>query len=101
MFFVAATDEDLFWKNNTMREDMKSRYQVCSRTAIQRVFEISRYKAQKEATSGKLPNSKIVEAYRKNLKLSNGSEEISDKYVEISLRILGSACIARRGGGPK
>ncbi len=87
LFFVAETDEDLFWKSNVIRENLRSRFFACARTAIQRILEIARYKVTKEVTCGKLPNTKIVEAYRKHLVVAAGSEEISEKYVEIALRI--------------
>ena len=64
-----------------------SSYQQVTRTAIQRAMEIARYKQQKEVKIGKMSNAKIAELYRANLVLAEGSEDISEKYVSIALRV--------------
>jgi hypothetical protein len=86
-FLVLDRDEDIFWKTNGIREDMKSLYQAVARTAIQRVLEIARYKATREATQGKLSNAKISELYREKLDAAAGTEKISEKYVDTALKV--------------
>jgi hypothetical protein len=61
-FLIIPTDEELFWKTNKLRDDMRSQFNAVVRTAIQRVLEIARYKAQKEAKHGKMSSAKIAEA---------------------------------------
>ena len=53
IFRIIASDEDIFWQSATMREEMAPRFEAVVRTAVQRVFEISRWVPKKEATQGR------------------------------------------------
>jgi hypothetical protein len=86
-FRIVPSDEELFWLAAKFREDIRSQYNVVVRTALQRIIEIGRYKHQKEAKVGKISNSKLAELYSQNLKIADGAEQITEKYITISLRV--------------
>jgi hypothetical protein len=86
-FKVVQGDEALFWIAAEEREDMRSRFAAIVRTAIQRIIEIGRYKSQREQRCGKISAAAVAKLYVENLKLGDGAEPITEKYVSIALRI--------------
>lgn len=86
-FQVVSTDEDLFWKTATEREDYRSKFAAIVRTALQRIIEIGRYKAQKELKMGKMSSQAIAKIYVDNLHMGEGAEPITEKYVSVAMRI--------------
>ena len=90
-FEVLATEDDLFWASNRLREDMRSRCDAVARTAVQRIFEICRWVARKEAHAGRLTANQVAKAYKDHLQLARSAErageDITEKYVTEALRL--------------
>lgn len=67
-FEVQPSDQDIFWRNANLRENTAQAFQAVVRTAVQRIFEITRFASR---TGGSMSTASIHKLYNDRLRQSN------------------------------
>ncbi|CAK0896993.1 unnamed protein product [Prorocentrum cordatum] len=86
-FVDLSTDDALHWQAVQEREDFGTDFEAMRRSAVQRLYEIVNYKKRKEdLLKNTLTTLQLQEEYKK-VKLGSYSEEISDTFIEMALKV--------------
>lgn len=83
--FVIASGEDIYWKQARMREDTDVLYQVVTRTALQRIYEINMVLAQRQDRA--ISYSALADLYQKHLQQTSSQEKISSTFITEAVRL--------------
>lgn len=86
-FVDLPSDDALHWQAVQEREDFGTDFEAMRRSAVQRLYEIVNYKKRKEdLTKNTLTTQQLQEEYKK-VKLGTNSEEVSDTFIEMALKV--------------
>ena len=89
IFRVVPLDGDLFHRLTVQyREDMAQNFASLRYSAVQKMFDVKATVDRKAGTTGLMSAAKVAAYYQEGVKFAEGSEAISDEFVDCSLSVL-------------
>ncbi len=86
-FTIVKDNEQLYYRVFNLREELSSQEQAMARTALQKIYEVNKFKDLVEQKHGKVGTAKLAELYRNNTKSSGKSEAFTDYTIQAAIFI--------------
>lgn len=81
------TDDALYFKSVSLREALLSDFRAMSRTAYQRVLEVTGFKKKYEQIHGKVSASQLAQLYTQHAQMSPYSEKLTASFIDCASTI--------------
>ena len=84
--FTVLSGEDVYWKQARMRQDAEVQFQVVTRSALQRIYEVNMVLGRRVGQRA-LSNAQLAAMYQQHLQQVESQEQITTNYISEAVRL--------------
>ena len=84
--FTVLSGEDVYWKQARMRQDAEVQFQVVTRSALQRIYEVNMVLGRRVGQRA-LSNAQLATMYQQHLQQVESQEQITTNYISEAVRL--------------